>query len=81
MLYDLLVIGDEREGVARAIAAAQSGRRVAVISDPDTAPSLRLLMQAVENLKTNQRTVTKHEDPSRVRQAGVMTSPPTKSRA
>ena len=81
MLYDLLVIGDEREGVARAIAAAESGRRVAVISDPDTAPSLRLLMQAVENLKTNQRTLTKHEDPSRVRRTGVMTSPQTKSRA
>ena len=62
MLYDLLVIGDEREGVARAIAAAQLGRRVAVISDPETAPSLALLMQSVENLTMNWRAVTKHED-------------------
>ncbi len=71
MLYDLLVIGDEREGVARAIAAAQLGRRVAVISDPETAPSLALLMQSVENLTMNWRAVTKHEDSLRARRAGV----------
>ena len=71
MLYDLLVIGDEREGVARAIAAAQLGRRVAVISDPGTAPSLKLLMQALENLTINWRAVTQHKDPSPALRAGV----------
>ncbi len=71
MLYDLLVIGDEREGVARAVAAAQLGRRVAVISDPETAPSLALLMRSVENLTVNWRTLTGLEDPSLARRAGV----------
>ena len=81
MLYDLLVIGDEREGVSQAIAAAQLGRRVAVISDPEMAPSLKLLMQAVENLTIKWRAVTKHEDLSLAHRSSVMAAPPKKLRA
>ena len=80
MLYDLLVIGDEREGIGRAIAAAQLGRRVAVISDPDTAPSLKLLNQAVENLTGNWRVTAKEQDPSLARRAGVITARSAKLR-
>ena len=72
MLYDLLVIGDEREGVARAIAAARMGRRVAVISPPESAPSLTLLMQAVENLTANWHVTNKAQNPSLARRAEVV---------
>ena len=81
MLYDLLVIGDEPEGVSRAIAAAQLGRRVAVISDPETAPSLNLLMQAVENLTGKECITSKGQDPSLARRADMMAARATKSRA
>ena len=75
MLYDLLVIGDEREGVGRAIAAARLGRRVAVISDPETSPSLKLLMDAVENLSINGRlAAAEGRDPSFARRAILVSS-------
>ena len=80
MLYDLLVIGDEREGVGRAIAAAQLGRRVAVISDPETAPSLKLLVQALENLPTNGRVAIQDQDSSLSRRSDAITTRPTKLR-
>ena len=50
MTYDLLVIGDEREGIDRAISAAREGRRVAVIGARDTIPSLDVLQRAADHL-------------------------------
>jgi NAD(P) transhydrogenase len=73
MLYDLLVIGDEREGVARAVDAARMGRRVAVISQPESStPSLNLLFQAVENLAGNWRVTNQDQSPSLSRRGGVV---------
>lgn len=45
MHYDLLVIGDEREGVERALAAAEKGSRVAVVRSTEY-PRLDILSQA-----------------------------------
>lgn len=43
MNYDILIVGTDREGFHRAITAVQVGFRVAVVSSPDTAPSLDLM--------------------------------------
>ena len=51
MNYDLLVIGNEREGIERAFSSARSGRNVAAAEDEAIAsPSLELLHAAAENL-------------------------------
>ena len=50
MNYDLLVVGQSREGVQRAISVAQSGRRAAIVKVPHPAFSLDLMSAALQNL-------------------------------
>ncbi len=57
MDYDLLVIGEDRGGIERAIAAAQQGDRVAIVGTGQSAPSLDSMRLAIINL-AEQREVT-----------------------
>ncbi len=57
MNYDLLIIGTEREGIERAISAAQDGLRVAVIGTAKSAPSIELIRRAA-NAIVERREVT-----------------------
>ena len=50
MSYDLLVIGDEREGIERAISAAESGDRVAVIRQSELMPRLNIVRNAANQI-------------------------------
>lgn len=50
MDYELLIIGEEQQGIERALAAARLGHRVAVIGFPETVPSLDLLRLAAFNM-------------------------------
>lgn len=52
MMYDLLVIGNEREGLERALSAARAGYRVAVGGLQTTPPSIALMQQAVDRVST-----------------------------
>ncbi len=57
MDYDLLVVGNEREGIERAIAAAQDGLRVAIIENSESNPSVDV-MQSAANQIVERRDVT-----------------------
>ena len=50
MHYDLIVIGEDPDGLFRAMAAARDGARVAVVSDRSPSISMELLHEAVENV-------------------------------
>lgn len=53
MNYDLLVIGDELEGIERARSVARDGHRVAVVSSLGAGPSLDVICRAANNLLQN----------------------------
>ena len=55
MDYDLLIIGVERDGIDRAIAAARDGLRAAVIRTIDSVPTLDVMRRAADNLANQSR--------------------------
>ena len=50
MFYDLLVIGDDPEGLERATAASRLGQRIAVVCDLEKPPSVELLGKGADLL-------------------------------
>lgn len=50
MNYDLLVIGDEQEGIERAFSVARDGRRVAIVQPSCQGPSLDQICRAGQQL-------------------------------
>ena len=50
MIYDLMVIGDEQEGVERAIGAAEVGQRVVVIRSHDESVSIAMIRRGAEKI-------------------------------
>jgi NAD(P) transhydrogenase len=52
MYFDLLIIGAEREGIARAMSEARSGRRVAIIELIDNRILMELMVEAAGRLAT-----------------------------
>ena len=55
MSYDLLVIGDEREGIECAIGAAQRGLRVAIVCPRQLSISLDVIREAVDQVLKSSR--------------------------
>lgn len=50
MDYDVIVIGNAREGLDRAISVAQSGGRAAVVESRESVPNLRLMCSAAKTV-------------------------------
>ena len=49
MDYELLVIGEERDGIEQAISYARDGYRVAVVKSPEPIPQMDVMREAVDN--------------------------------
>ncbi|HEY0984486.1 FAD-dependent oxidoreductase [Schlesneria sp.] len=58
MFYDLLVIGDDREGLDRAVTTARLGHRAAIVLNREQPPSAEILAKGAEQEVLRRRGVT-----------------------
>ena len=68
MFYDMLVIGDDPEGLERAIASSRLGQRIAVVCDLEKPPSVELLGKGAE-LLVQTRLLTKEDGAAQKRKS------------